>query len=237
MDWKIIDTGTSSAENNMAYDQEMLEQAAIIRRPILRFYSWTKPSATYGYFIDPQRYFKLDQLNTFELDIARRPTGGGILFHTDDLTFSVLIPSTHKAFSNQTLENYRYVNERIIQALLTLEPQLEAPHLLQKQHIEQKQDIPFCMANPTIYDIMISGKKVGGAAQRKTKQGFLHQGSISLSLPAFSLITSVLHQGTSLYECFYKHSYPLFDQSMLSIPRDQYIKQLIYSITHAFTTK
>jgi len=36
------------------------------------------------------------------------------------------------------------------------------------------------MAKPTIYDVMLNGKKIGGSAQRRTKFGLLHQASIHL---------------------------------------------------------
>ena len=39
------------------------------------------------------------------------------------------------------------------------------------------------MAKPTPFDLVIEGKKVGGAAQRRTRKGLLHQGSLSVCPP------------------------------------------------------
>jgi lipoate-protein ligase A len=50
----------------------------------------------------------------------------------------------------------------------------------------------FCMAQPTQYDVVYRGMKIAGAAQRKRKQGYLHQGTISLSLPHIDLLNDVL---------------------------------------------
>ena len=37
-----------------------------------------------------------------------------------------------------------------------------------------------CFANPVRDDVMLLGRKIAGAAQRRTRGGFLHQGSIQL---------------------------------------------------------
>ena len=50
----------------------------------------------------------------------------------------------------------------------------------------------FCMARPTIYDVVYQGRKIAGAAQRRRKNGYLHQGTISLALPQPELLNDVL---------------------------------------------
>ena len=50
----------------------------------------------------------------------------------------------------------------------------------------------FCLAKPTKYDVIFSGRKVGGAAQRRTKEGFLHQGSITLGMVSRNFLEDVL---------------------------------------------
>jgi lipoate-protein ligase A len=47
------------------------------------------------------------------------------------------------------------------------------------------------MARPTKYDVMLQGRKIAGAAQRKTKAGFLHQGTIALLCPDPELLGAV----------------------------------------------
>ena len=48
------------------------------------------------------------------------------------------------------------------------------------------------MAKPTQYDVVYKGMKIAGAAQRKQRQGYLHQGTISLSLPKMELLSDLL---------------------------------------------
>lgn len=160
----------------MALDQELLDN---IEEPTLHLYEFEKPSATYGYFIRP-----FDHLTEAakELDLAKRPTGGGIIFHTHDLTFSLLIPAAHPGFLKNTLDSYAFVNKTVAQALtkfLGKDPSL---------FTQKGPNAPFCMAKPTVYDVMIEGKKVGGAAQRKTKKGLLHQASIQLGMPSIEFL-------------------------------------------------
>lgn len=174
MAWLVVESLNQSAQAIMDLDLHLLEH---IERPTLHFYTWKNESATYGHFIDPSKFFNLKNVQLKKLDLAKRPTGGGILFHLWDFAFSVLIPVSHARFSLNTLENYAWINERVIQGIKDLDSQ--SFNLLQHQPSCNTVSRHFCYAHPTKYDITLNGCKIGGAAQRKTKKGFLHQGSIA----------------------------------------------------------
>lgn len=185
---KIIHSGALPAEENMRLDTRLLENLKDQQQPILRFYEWASLSATIGHFIKPEDFLDLNALNQEGVTLARRPTGGGILFHPWDFTFSFLMPVTHPHFSLNTLENYAYVNNKIIEAIYQLsglKAYLHTPCLC-------SNDPRFCMAHLTRYDVEWQGKKIAGAAQRKTKWGYLHQGSLSLHFPDFNFLDKVL---------------------------------------------
>ena len=166
---------------------------------VIHFYDWEGPSATYGYFIDVSKYLKVPS----PLALARRPTGGGIIFHTIDYAFSVLVPSCHPRFSENTLENYRLINEPVKRAI-------GAAGLLAEEPIPlDEASSHFCMAKPTKYDVMIGSRKVAGAAQRRKKQGFLHQGSIALMMPTDFFLDEVLLPGTRVKEGMFAHTHNL----------------------------
>ena len=97
--WEIIDTGCQSAKKNMCFDAQLLENADTFSKPVLHFYEWEGENATYGYFTDPSKLLNLDQVRKLCLQLARRPTGGGIVFHIWDLAFSVMVPATCPEFS------------------------------------------------------------------------------------------------------------------------------------------
>ena len=184
---EILDTGISSAEENMRFDEKLLENLLPNAKPILHLYRWARPSATFGYFIDPKEHLRPH----LGIDLARRPTGGGILFHIWDLAFSFLMPAEHPCFSQNTLTNYQFVNKAVLEAVeayFSLPGELiasDSPSLAP----ECKN---FCMAKPTQYDVIYRGTKIAGAAQRKRKQGYLHQGTISLLAPNIELLQEIL---------------------------------------------
>src|ERR1700722_17844121 len=116
-EWEILDTRRKTREENMRLDAELLEKADSFSKPVLHLYEWEGDSATYGYFTDPAKLLHLDNANRLSLSLARRPTGGGIIFHIWDMAFSVLVPSHCSEFSTNTLENYAFVNNAVLAAI------------------------------------------------------------------------------------------------------------------------
>lgn len=194
---KIIDTGTASAEENMALDQRLLTEMASTplsgRQPMLHLYDWSGPSATYGYFIRPDTLIDMEAAEKAQLQLAKRPTGGGMIFHLTDFAFSFIIPANHAGYHVNTLDNYAFINRMVIDAIKQLMGSNLQLQLLQKEPIPTTpQAQHFCMAKPTKYDVMLEGRKVGGAAQRRMAHAFLHQGTISLGPPDWTLLRQVL---------------------------------------------
>ncbi len=203
----IIDSGLLGAEENMELDRELLN--SLEQTPLLRFYSWKAPSITYGHFVKPEEFLHLDAIQKEGWEIARRPTGGGIIFHRWDFTFSFLLPVSHPFFSVDTLNNYAFVHRIVAESLHEIAG-FDTISLLQKP--EMMKGMPserFCMAKPTIYDLVLEGKKVAGAAQRKTKKGYLHQGSISLELPEFKVLEKFLVDREVLASKILETTFPL----------------------------
>ena len=115
--WQILDTGVGSAEENMRIDAELLTGLKPGDSATLHVYEWSGDSATYGYFVRPGDFLQLEGARKRGLQLARRPTGGGIVFHVWDMAFSVVVPSDHPNFSENTLENYHFVNSAVQRAV------------------------------------------------------------------------------------------------------------------------
>lgn len=208
--WEIIESSACSAQANMERDRELLRTLATKKQPILHFYEWERESATYGHFISPEKLLNLQEIKKRGVDLARRPTGGGIVFHIWDLAFSVLVPATSSSFSRNTLENYAFVNRAVLNAVEELMSEQRKLELIPAD--AQALDVScnhFCMAKPTKYDVVLEGKKIAGAAQRMTREGFLHQGTISLMLPPKEELESLLLPETRVAEAMSMHTFPV----------------------------
>lgn len=230
--WKVLDTGISSAEKNMQLDADLLHNLNRDDRPTLHFYEWDTDSASYGYFIDPSTYLDLEGVKRRSLSLARRPTGGGIVFHVWDFAFSVLIPANHPRFSMNTLENYAFINDAVLASVKEFLGKENALVLTKSDATSFDPSCArFCMARPTKYDVMLYGRKIAGAAQRRTKEGFLHQGTISLIMPDLSYLKEVLLPGTQVLDAMQNFTLPLLgdeaDQSDLERARSS-LKELLF---------
>lgn len=224
MKLKIIESGKKSAQENMEYDRQLLLSLdPASTSPILHFYDWQEPSATFGYFSNPYAQLDAAAVQKWGLHLARRPTGGGIIFHQFDFAFSFLLPASHPQFSLNTLENYRLVNTLIADVILQLFKQTSSLAHLESlelqpcatqctdESVTQKQLRNFCMALPTVYDVICGDFKLAGGAQRKTKLGLLHQASIALMLPPDKFLDEVLGFNSTVAKAMKKHSFHLLE--------------------------
>jgi lipoate-protein ligase A len=152
---------------NMAVDEALLEHATV---PILRFYGWQRPSLSFGYF---GKFAEVAGQAGVRVTV-RRWTGGGVVPHGLDLTYSLMTPVSDPASSEGPATIYRVLHRAIHDALLTegIETRLaeeSAPKVSES-----------CFANPVRHDLLSGDRKIAGAAQRRTRRGFLHQGSIQI---------------------------------------------------------
>lgn len=170
--WLLLQSGPGEPAWNMALDEALLLTATQRQYPLLRLYSWTLPAATFGY---SQRYHDV-AIQTHLRPLIRRPTGGGIVPHTQDQTYSIIIPPNQPWYELRARESYRRTHTWIAEALrlLGLNPNL-AP--------EKYTPTPgVCFAGAEQDDVLCAGQKIAGAAQRRNRSGLLIQGSIQLPL-------------------------------------------------------
>lgn len=218
MKLQILDTGKKTARENMQIDEQLLQELTLDSSPILHFYDWVNPSATFGYFSHPSKLLSSEAVEKYTLDLAKRPTGGGIIFHQFDFAFSFLLPASHPRFSLNTLENYGFVNRiiaTILKQYLKKNDSLGLLHCLKRLEKEGEEKLfkNFCMAIPTVYDVVSDGRKLAGGAQRRTRVGFLHQASIALVLPPESFLKDVLSPSPPITAAMQQSSYPLLGET------------------------
>jgi lipoate-protein ligase A len=113
--------------------------------------------------------------------VVRRPTGGGVVFHDHDFTYSVVAPTGHWLIALDRMQSYHWVNRAVLAGLEACAvPGTLARH---QNPVSVDRATMVCFQNPTRYDVMLQGRKVAGSAQRRTRDGILHQGSLHFGGP------------------------------------------------------
>lgn len=169
MTWFVLNSGKGNAAFNMALDEALLETAARRQLPVLRFYGWTEPAASFGYF---QKVAEVERATRLR-PLVRRPTGGGIVPHDADWTYSFAVPPGHEWHGLAATESYRRMHEWIQRAFAKLNIQTELAHA------KKPADVPGeCFIGHEQFDLLWHGRKIAGAAQRRNKLGLLIQGSV-----------------------------------------------------------
>jgi lipoate-protein ligase A len=161
-------------EMNMAIDEALLETAAI---PLIRFYRWHSPALSFGYF----GRFSDVAIYAGERDLVRRWTGGGIVFHGDDLTYSIVIPASDPAFAESSMTIYERTHRALANAIgarASVAGGVDLGGIVVALQAAVTASGYNCFANPVRADVMMDGRKIAGAAQRRTRRGLLQQGSI-----------------------------------------------------------
>ncbi len=166
--WLLLNSGPGDPAFNMALDEALLEGAAHLGSPVLRFYSWTEPAATFGYF---QKFVEVERATQLR-PLIRRPTGGGIVPHDQDWTYSLAFPADHEWHSLKAEESYRRVHEWIRSAFAKLNIATELAPGCKKSAPGE------CFVGHVKFDLLWKGEKIAGAAQRRNKMGLLIQGSV-----------------------------------------------------------
>jgi lipoyl(octanoyl) transferase len=156
------------AAGNMATDALLLERVADFGKPILRLYGWTEAAATFGYF---QKYEEIAALTSLR-PLIRRPTGGGLVPHDADWTYSLVFPPSHSWYELKAVESYRRVHAWIQSAFLELSVKTELAPLPRQEVAGQ------CFVGAEQHDVLFQDKKIAGGAQRRNRHGLLIQGSI-----------------------------------------------------------
>jgi len=166
--WLLFNSGKCATAFNMALDEALLAAMPRLQQPVLRFYGWTESAATFGYF----QIFSEVVAATNLRPLIRRPTGGGIVPHDADWTYSAVFPPGHEWHSLKAEESYRRIHDWLRLAFAELKVETELAPCC-------KKSLPGrCFAGHEKSDLLWHGKKIAGAAQRRNRLGLLIQGSV-----------------------------------------------------------
>ena len=195
--FRLILDEPRSASLNMAVDEFlMLSQSGEGAAPVLRFYSWDKPSVSIGYFQKVEEAAK-----KFEgVPVVRRISGGGTVQHGKDLTFSLSIPVKNPFFPADVKSSYLRINEAVRTGLKELYPKLDYADCRTVPAGKRQGGGRICFEAPACYDLLLSGKKVLGASQRRIGKDLLHQSAMFLGGDRARLIDGIVNGFRSLWK-------------------------------------
>ena len=175
---------TDESHANMATDLWMLRAFPRPDCPRLRHYGWNRPCHTFGYGQDFDWVAK-QAGEPFE-SLCRRPTGGGLVDHRDDWTYSLVIPAVHPAAGCQIRASYEALHRALAEArsLLGVETKAVDPPSRKGGEGDFPSSPGHCFEEPVAYDLsrLEDGAKVAGAAMKRGREGLLLQGSIQRQL-------------------------------------------------------
>ena len=173
---RLLPFGSADGPTNMAADEAMLESASDRGVASLRFYTWTGPTITLGYF----QLASAVQAVPGKLPWVRRSTGGAAIVHHRELTYALALPDLMEWRSNESwICRFHHLLRDVL-----------AEHGIESHLVicgeERKLGEVLCFLHQTPGDLLIQGAKVAGSAQRKRKGALLQHGSILLARSEFT---------------------------------------------------
>ena len=169
----------------MAVDEALLDSASESDVPTLRFYQWARPTLSLGYF---QSYAqRWTHLPSKDADVVRRLSGGGAIVHDRELTYSLVLPASHR-LSRDTQSLYDVVHQTLVKVLGTFftarptlcEQALRVPVTKETFLCFQRRAMGDILLRPLDAEPQTIAHKVVGSAQRRRRGAVLQHGSILL---------------------------------------------------------
>ncbi len=188
------DDAAAIGKLNMQRDCDLLfsaEQEA--GSGFFRTYTWTQPTLTYGYSqaID-SILLKTDYMG---YDRVQRPTGGGIVVHQPgEWTYALALSRTFLGCPLGMMSSFLWITQHFLRAFEQQGVFLQFGKLSTKDLYERRSETR-CFVYPAKYELTHQGKKVLGAAQKRTREGLLQQGTIQgLVFDSAQLISALQHE-------------------------------------------
>ena len=171
----VLPWSESTAAINMARDLLLLEHYPDPGVPRFRAYGWSEPAFTFGV---SQRWADYRPRVPSEASLVRRATGGGLVSHLEDWTFALAIPAAHPVCGLEALESYAVVLRALEAALraqgraVAMTPSAGGPRAFRAPEVCAERAEPHDLVE------LDGGRKVAGAAQKRTRDGLLLEGYV-----------------------------------------------------------
>ena len=183
---RLLNMGANPAAMNMAIDEAILLAQQAQPNPTLRFYEWSSPAFSFGYFQDIASEVDVEACRADGITLVKRMTGGGTVVHGWELTYTLVLPRT--AAEMGISEAYRCIGYSLVKAFqkLGVPAQYYAACPDSCRAVSNRTypaEANICLTNPAEYDVMSDDKKLAGVSVRRNRGGMMFQGYISLDMP------------------------------------------------------
>lgn len=185
-----FDEEVRTGPENMAVDEWLLESVSEV--PILRIYDWAGDWVSLGYF---QSLKVAKEIFGEEPEYVRRWTGGGIVDHRVDVTYTLVMPRELAMARGRGCESYKAIHGAVAECLR------KAGMLCELAACDHDGDSAACFEKPVAWDLLgAEGEKIAGAGQRRSRYGTLHQGSVIASKGALDDLPQMMSQQHEVVE-------------------------------------
>ena len=191
---RFIVTPPERGALNMALDAA-IARAGVCEIPTLRIFSWRPFCISLGHHQQPA-VIDLGACEDAGIDVARRPTGGGAIFHAQEVTYSFCVPAAHPWYRLLPLDLYRRINEALASGLTRLGAAVAFAPGQDAARSGRASLYAACFASSARNEILVHGRKLVGSAQRRFREGTLQHGCILLGLQ-HHLLTDFLAGGAT----------------------------------------
>lgn len=199
--WRLIDTGPLPGPENMAIDEALL---ACFKPgfsiPVLRLYAWEPAAFSCGRFQKEEEIIDLESCRIDSIPVVKRITGGGVIYHAEELTYSLVCPAEAIPDSRSVKAAFFHLTAFLLDfySSLGLSPLYAAEHYRDGRPLGERTAL--CFAGTESCDILIRGKKIGGNAQRRLKETIFQHGSIPLRQMAAKGVPYLMEKRSDLQE-------------------------------------
>ena len=177
MAWRFLDFQRYNAFENMAIDEAIFRETIKNKKPpTIRFYGWRPPAVSIGYFQDIEKEINVEKCRATGVDIVRRLSGGKAVFHSAEVTYSVIACNKEELFPPDILGTYKIISNCIIRGLADLG--IKAVMAETGRALPDADFKACCFSVPSKNELLVSGRKICGSAQMRTSGGFLQHGSL-----------------------------------------------------------
>lgn len=159
---------------NMALDYYFISRLDSAKTPVLRFYGWQPYCLSLG-FHQNIKIADITKIDEEGYDIVRRPTGGSAIFHSEELTYSLVIPAG-RIDHNNLYFSFHFILYSALRKF-GYDVQLHASHN-EKNYLKEAKKEFACFNRPAFTEIKYMGKKLVGSAQKIDKKAILQHGSL-----------------------------------------------------------